>query len=484
MDVRTEDERQTIMGKGAVVAASGFATPADRRRFVNIAAAITATGGLLFGYDTGVISGALLFIRNDFAGLTPFLEGVIVSFLLVGAVVGALSGGPLSDRIGRRPTALLAAVIFGIGALAVAFTPSVGFLIFGRFLLGLGVGLASMIVPLYIAEIAPADRRGALVSLNQLMITIGILVSYIVGVIFTPIEGWRYMFGVALIPALILGIGMFFLPESPRWLFEHGQLAKARAVLARSRSPEEVDWELQEMEEIKRLAEEQARVSYKELLAPYVRPALVIGIGLAIFQQITGINTVIYYAPTILEGVGFSAGGAIAATALGVGVVNVGFTILAVRIIDRAGRRPLLIIGLIGMVVSLVLLGVVFSLGSTSGAAGLLATICLALYIASFAISLGPVFWLMISEIYPLRIRGTAMSVASIANWGSNFLVALTFPVLLATLGGTGSFWLFAALGIVAWFFVYFWVPETKGKTLEEIEASFRGVDIAPSRAS
>jgi sugar porter (SP) family MFS transporter len=456
----------------------------DRRRFVNIAAAITATGGLLFGYDTGVISGALLFIRQDFAPLSPFVQGIIVSTLLIGAVVGALSGGPLSDRVGRRPTALLAAVIFGAGALAVALAPSVAFIIFGRFLLGLGVGLASMIVPLYIAEIAPADRRGALVSLNQLMITIGILLSYIVGVIFTPIEGWRYMFGVALIPALILGIGMFMLPESPRWLFEHGQIAKARTVLSRSRSPEEVDREFQEMEEIKELEEEQARVSYKELLAPYVRPALIIGIGLAIFQQRTGINTVIYYAPTILQGAGFSEGGAIAATALGVGVVNVGFTILAVRIIDRAGRRPLLIIGLIGMIISLALLGLVFATGGAGGAAGLLATVCLALYIASFAISLGPVFWLMISEIYPLRIRGTAMSVASIANWGSNWLVALTFPVLLATLGGAGSFWLFAVLGVVAWIFVYFRVPETKNRSLEEIEASFRGTTVGSSRES
>ena len=455
----------------------------EQRRFVNLAAAITATGGLLFGYDTGVISGALLFIRQDFAPLSPFMEGIIVSTLLVGAVVGALSGGPLSDRFGRRPTALLAAVIFGLGALAVAFAPSVAFIVLGRFLLGLGVGLASMIVPLYIAEIAPAARRGALVSLNQLMITIGILVSYIVGVIFTPIEGWRYMFGVALIPALILGIGMFGLPESPRWLFNVGQVEKARAVLGRSRSQEEVELEFQEMEEIKRAEEEQEeQVGYAELLSPYVRPALIIGLGLAIFQQITGINTVIYYAPTILQGAGFSEGGAIAATALGVGVVNVGFTILAVRIIDRAGRKPLLIIGLIGMVISLALLGVVFATGGAGGAAGLLATVCLGLYIASFAISLGPVFWLMISEIYPLNIRGKAMSVASLANWGSNWLVALTFPVLLATFGGAGSFWLFAVLGIVAWFFVYFWVPETKGKTLEEIEAEFRGVQVAGSR--
>ena len=247
-----------------MAAGSADVGAAERRRFVTIAAAITATGGLLFGYDTGVISGALLFIREDFAPLSPFVEGIIVSFLLVGAVIGALSGGPLTDRFGRRPAVLVAAVIFGLGALAVAFAPSVAFIILGRFLLGLGVGLASMIVPLYIAEIAPAARRGALVSLNQLMITIGILASYIVGVIFTPIEGWPYMFGVALLPALILGIGMFMLPESPRWLFEHGQLDKARAVLGRSRSPEEVDLELQEMDEIKRLEQEQARVSYKE----------------------------------------------------------------------------------------------------------------------------------------------------------------------------------------------------------------------------
>src|SRR5215203_3648770 len=473
------------MGRGTVMSANGSAVATgSQRRFVRVAATITATGGLLFGYDTGVISGALLFIREDFAPLSDLLQGVIVSFLLVGAVTGALAGGPLSDRFGRRPIVLLAAIIFAIGAIAAALTPNVGLLIVARFILGLGVGLASLIVPLYIAEIAPPGTRGALVSLNQLMITIGILLSYIVGVAFTPIEGWRWMFAVAVIPALILGIGLFFLPESHRWLVKNGKLAKARAVLSRSRVETEVETEMQQMEELERIERQQAQVGYKELLAPWIRPALIIGIGLAVFQQITGINTVIYYAPTILQGVGFSEGGAIAATAAGVGLVNVGFTILAVRIIDRAGRRPLLIIGLIGMVISLALLGIVFSTGATGGAAGLLATVCLGLYIASFAISLGPVFWLMISEIYPLRIRGTAMSVASIANWGSNWLVALMFPVLLAALGGAGSFWLFAALGIVAWLFVYFRVPETKGRSLEEIEASFRGTTISSSRVS
>jgi len=456
---------------------------AERRRFVNFAAGIAATGGLLFGYDTGVISGALLFIRQDF-DISTFTEGIIVSFILVGAMVGAFSGGPLSDRIGRRSTTLIAAVIFGAGALIVAFAPVVPILVLGRFVLGLGVGLASMIVPLYIAEISPPDRRGGLVSLNQLMITIGILLSYIVGVIFAPIEGWRWMFAVALIPALILFIGMFGLPESPRWLFNKGQIDRARQVLSRSVSPEEIDRELREMEEIKRQESQQERVSFAELLAPFVRPALIIGVGLAIFQQVTGINTVIYYAPTILQNAGFSEQGALVANALGVGLVNVGFTILAVRIIDRVGRRPLLLIGLVGMTISLALLAIVFTMGGTNVGAGLgiLATVCLGLYIASFAISLGPVFWLMISEIYPLRIRGTAMSVASIANWGSNFVVALLFPVLLAALGGATLFWVFAAIGIAAWIFIYFQVPETKNRTLEEIEASFRGTTVSTSR--
>jgi sugar porter (SP) family MFS transporter len=471
------------MGKGGRMSEGNAVATGRQRRFVRVAAAITATGGLLFGYDTGVISGALLFITKDFAPLSSFLQGVIVSVLLVGAVTGAIAGGPLSDRLGRRPVVLLAAIIFAVGAIAAALAPNVLILVFARFILGLGVGLASLIVPLYIAEIAPPDTRGALVSLNQLMITIGILLSYIVGVAFTPIEGWRYMFAVAVIPALILGIGMFTLPESPRWLVKNGKLDKARSVLLLSRVEADVETEMQQMEEIERIERQQAQVSYKELLAPWIRPALIVGVGLAIFQQITGINTVIYYAPTILEKVGFSAGGAIAATALGVGAVNVGFTILAVYIVDRVGRRPLLLIGLIGMIVSLGLLGVVFSLGATSGAAGLLATICLALYIASFAISLGPIFWLMISEIYPLNMRGSAMSIAALCNWGSNFIVALIFPVLLATFGGAGSFWLFAVLGIVAWIFVYFMVPETKGRTLEEIEADLRGTGVTASRA-
>jgi sugar porter (SP) family MFS transporter len=289
---------------------------------------------------------------------------------------------------------------------------------------------------------------------------------------------------VAMIPALILFVGMLFLPETPRWLYENGHAERARAVLRRvlGGNEAEVNQQIQEIEEIRRQEEQQERVGYAELLKPFVRPALIVGVGLAIFQQITGINTVIYYAPTTLEAAGFSAGGAIVATSLGVGVVNVGFTILSLFLIDRLGRRPLLLIGITGMVISLFLLGLVFALGADSAALGVLATVCLALYIASFAISLGPVFWLMISEIYPLNIRGKAMSVASLANWGSNFIVSLTFLLLINALGQTGTFWLYGAIGVVSLFFVYFLVPETKGRSLEQIEADFRGTPVASSR--
>jgi MFS family permease len=256
------------MGKGGRISEGNAVATGRQRRFVRVAAAITATGGLLFGYDTGVISGALLFITKDFAPLSSFLQGVIVSVLLVGAVTGAITGGPLSDRLGRRPVVLLAAIIFAVGAIAAALAPNVLILIFARFILGLGVGLASLVVPLYIAEIGSPATRGALVSLNQLMITIGILLSYILGVAFTPIEGWRYMFAVAVVPALILGIGMFILPESPRWLVKNGRLDKARSVLLLSRVEAGVETEMQQMEEIERIERQQAQVGYKELLAP------------------------------------------------------------------------------------------------------------------------------------------------------------------------------------------------------------------------
>ena len=450
------------------MAGTSSATSGSGNGFVYLIAGVCALGGLLFGYDIGVISGALLFIEEDLA-LSTFLQSVVVSVLLVGAVVGALAGGPLSDRYGRRRIVMLAAIIFVVGAIGAGLSPGVGALIAFRFVLGLGVGLASLIVPLYIAEISPADVRGGLVSLNQLMITIGILAAYLVNYALAEAEAWRWMLALAAVPAVILGVGMFFLPETPRWLVSQDLTDRARAVLTRTRGAARVEDELADIERVENQEEE----GVGELRAPWVRPALIVGIGLAIFQQITGINTIIYYAPTILKETGFGASASILAT-VGVGVVNVLLTVVAIWLVDRVGRRPLLLFGLIGMIISLVLLGLAFLLPALSGVVGVLSTVCLMLFVASFAVSLGPVFWLMISEIYPLKVRGSAMSVATIANWASNFVVALTFLSLVEALGQTATFWLYALVSIGAWFFVYFLVPETKGRTLEKIEEDLR----------
>ena len=439
-------------------------------QFVIIAAAITAIGGMLFGYDTGVISGAILFIRQAFS-LSSTAQEIVVSSVLIGAVIGASISGFLADKYGRRIMVIAAAVVFGIGAIFTALTPDVYTLIAGRIVVGIAIGIASFIAPLYIAEVAPVSIRGALVSLNQLAITVGIVISYLVDFAFAPSGGWRWMLGLAVVPSIILGIGMYLMPPSPRWLYSKGRIDKARSVLERIRMTKNVS---EEMGEIKASLVCEQECKWSEILDPVVRPALIVGIGLAAFQQLTGINTVIYYAPTILEFAGFqSAAISILATA-GIGMINVIMTIVAISLIDRVGRRPLLLIGLIGMIISLAILGIAFVLPSLSSSLGLLAVISLMLYVGSFAIGLGPVFWLMISEIYPLRIRGRAMSTATIVNWGTNLLVAITFLSLIQLIGTPGTFWLYSIIGIIAWVFVYFLVPETKGKSLEEIEMQLR----------
>ena len=439
-------------------------------RFVYVAAIFSALGGLLFGYDTGVISGAILFIEQEFA-LSSLYIGIVVSAVLIGAVIGAAIGGDLADHVGRRKMILVAALIFALGAIGTSVTPNVVLLILGRVVVGVAIGIASEVTPLYISEVAPAKMRGSLVSLNQLAITIGIVVSYLVDYALAPSSGWRYMLGLAAVPAAILGLGMLPLPDTPRWLMNHNEPDKARKVLKRIRG-NDVDVE-KEINEIQQGLKKQ-KAGRAELLNPLVKPALIIGIGLAVFQQITGINTVIYYAPKIFQFAGVvSSSSAIFATLL-VGIVNVIFTIVAILLLDRIGRRPLLLVGLAGMVSSLILLGISFYFTSLVGSLGDFATVGLMVYVASFAIGLGPVFWLLVSEIYPLKVRGLAMSIASEANWGSNLIVALTFLTLIQLLGKSGTFWFYAAVGILAWIFAYLLVPETKGRTLEEIESHWR----------
>jgi sugar porter (SP) family MFS transporter len=447
------------------------ASAGKHRRFVYVMASIAALGGLLFGFDTGVISGALLFIRQDF-GLNAFTEGFIVSSLLLGAMVGAGISGALSDRLGRRTIILVAAIIFAVGAIGAALSPNVGILILFRFVLGLGVGTASALVPSYISESAPTDVRGSLSSLFQLAITVGILIAYLVNAVFAPVGDWRWPLGLAFVPALVLFVGMYFLPETPRWLVSKGREEEARRVLGRTRSTEEeIEGEIAQIHRVEEEAKQQA--GYRELLAPWVRPMLVAGIGLAIFQQFVGINTVIYYAPTIIKSTGLANVSSILAT-VGIGVVNVLMTIVAILVIDRVGRKPLLFVGLAGMVVSLGIIGGAFLAPSLSGIISWVTLAGLMLYVASFAVSFGPLLWVMLPEIFPLKVRGAGAGVSALSNWGANFVVSQAFLPLVALIGTTAVFWILAGICMVAAIFIYFLVPETRGRSLEQIETDLR----------
>jgi SP family galactose:H+ symporter-like MFS transporter len=296
-------------------------------------------------------------------------------------------------------------------------------LIAARVIAGVAIGIASFVAPLYISEIAPVAIRGKLVSINQVALTSGIVISYLIDYAFAPSEAWRWMFAIAIVPAAAFGVGLIFIPDSPRWLAGRGHIDIARAVLKRIRSPDEVEEELAEIQD----SVSKQKPDWSELLSPLVRPALVVGVGLAIAQQVTGINTVIYYAPTILKFAGFSSSSVAILASVGVGVVNVLLTLVVMGLVDTVGRRPLLLISLGGMSLGLGLLGLAFGLPQLAGSLGWIAVSSLMLYVGSFAVGLGPVFWLVLSEIYPLRIRGRAMSVGTIVNWAANLLVALTF---------------------------------------------------------
>jgi SP family galactose:H+ symporter-like MFS transporter len=445
--------------------------PSDKgtSRFIYVIAGISALGGLLFGYDTGVISGAILFIRQDFS-LSDTAVEVVVSSVLLGALIGAAFGGVLADRWGRRKVLIFAAIIFILGAVGTSLAPTLSLLLIGRIIVGIAIGVASFTAPLYISELAPVDKRGGLVSFNQLAITVGIVVSYLVDYALSPIQGWRWMLGLAGIPAGLLAIGLLFLPESPRWLVSHAFVEKAHKVLERIRNKGDIENELQEIQH----SLGQQRGEWSELLKPFVRPALIVGIGLAVFQQVSGINTVIYYAPTIFQMAGLKAASVAILATVGVGMINVIMTLVAIWLLDRRGRRPLLLMGLAGMILSLGSMGLAFRLPTSSGIVSWIAMGSLMVYVGSFAIGLGPVFWLLIAEIYPLKIRGLAMSTASMANWGANLLVALTFLTLIRFLGRSETFWFYGIVGIGGWLFAFFLIPETKGRTLEEIEAHWR----------
>lgn len=417
-------------------------------RFVYVAAGIAAIGGLIFGYDVVVISGAILFIKQQFA-LSPTVEEVVISAVVLGALGGAAVGGPLADRFGRRIVLMLVAVIFAIGALSTSLASTVTWIIVGRVIGGVSVGMVSMAAPLYISEISPDNARARLVSFFIVGSSCGALIAFLVNYAFSATHAWRWMFGLGVISAVILGMGMTFLPETPRWLASHGLADRARTILQRIRGTATVENEIRGIQ----AGLAQHKGSRAELMSPVVRPALIVGVGLGICQRVTGINLGFFYAPTIFELAGFES------AAVGVGVTMVLMTIVAMQTLDRFGRRPLLLIGFAGMVLSLGVLGLAFQ-ASHSGLHGGVTVGSLVLLVGAWMIGPGTAIFLLISEIYPLRIRGAAMSIATVALWAGYLLSTLTFLTLIQTLGRAGTFWLCGLLGIGAGLFAYFFVPD------------------------
>jgi MFS family permease len=400
-----------------------------------------ALGGFLFGYNAGVISGALLAIRGDFA-LRSWEQGLLVALLPLGAMVGSLLNGRLADGLGRRRTLLLDAVVFIVGTALAAAAPGYAVLLVARAITGLAVGSAASTVPLYLSEIAPPNRRGGLVTLNQLMITLGVLTSYCVDYAFAGSGSWRAMFAIGLIPAAAFLLGMLGSPETPIWL---------QAREEHDRPP---------------------RHTLRALLAPTARPALVVGVTLAVIQQFSGINAVIYYAPSVMEKTGLSAANSLLYSVV-IGAINVAATLAALPLVDRLGRRPLLLLSLGGMAVSLALLGL--QLETATAASGNWPTLlCLIAYIVSFAIGLGPVYWLLVAEVFPPSLRAAGAGLSTAVVWLSNFVVGLAFLPLAGWIGQGATFWIFAAVAALGLVFVSLHVPETKGRSFAEIDAELR----------
>jgi len=431
---------------------------------------IITIGSFLFGYDTGVVSGALLFIKHRF-DLDAFQQGLVVSALLLGAIVASLYAGRVADRFGRRRTLGLVACIFAVGLGVAASAQSYAMLIVGRVVMGLGVGGVSAVVPTYLSEISPAQIRGRVMTLNQLLITIGLLVSYVVDLVFAGSHDWRAMFAIGLIPALALAIGTLFLPESPSWLLGQGKEPRARSTIAAVAGDEAADKTIarykHEQEERKRARgdQEAGRKGFRVLLKPSLRAALAVGVTLAVLQQFAGINTIMYYAPTIMQRSGLSSSNSILYSVF-IGIINFGATIVSMRLIDRLGRRPLLLISLVGMLVSLGALGVAFVASWSS----VLTLLFILLYIVAFAVGMGPVFWVLLGEIFPPENRAVGVSAGSNANWTANFAVSLVFLPLVNWVGTGETFWAFGVVCALGIWFVSRYVPETRDREFPDVD--------------
>lgn len=425
---------------------------------------ISALGGYLFGFDFAVISGALPFLRDQF-GLNEYWEGFATGSLALGAIIGCLAAGRVADKYGRRPGLFLAALIFGVSSLAMAFASGLGVFITARFVAGIGVGMASLLSPMYIAEVSPAQYRGRMVSINQLTIVLGILITNLINYSLrnSGPDAWRWMFGLGAIPSALFIIGVIWLPESPRWLLKVGKEQKGRAVLEKIGGPE---FSSSSMDLIKLSLKGNQQVSYKAVFEKAVFPAVMIGIVLAVFQQLCGINVVFNYPSNIFASIGASKDDQLLQTVF-IGGVNLFFTILAMFLVDKIGRRPLMLFGALALAILYVIIAQLLSIQSAMVGIFLLAAI------GTYAISLGPVTWVLISEIFPNHVRGAASSIAVLCLWSAYFILTFTFPVLAKWIGMHHTFYLYSGICVLGFLFIRAKVKETKGKTLEELESVF-----------
>ncbi|POX36660.1 MFS transporter [Streptomyces sp. Ru73] len=462
----------------AAPSALGGDTPRPVRRRLRVITVIATFGGLLFGYDTGVINGALPYMKDDL-GLTPFTEGLVTSSLLLGAALGAVTGGRLSDARGRRRNILLLAVLFFVGALAATLAPSTGFMVVARFVLGLAVGGASVTVPVYLAEISPAEWRGGLVTRNELMIVSGQLLAFTSNAVIARLGGesggvWRWMLVLATIPAVVLWLGMLVMPESPRWLAAQGRFHDAYEVLKQVRSQQRAEAELSEVSALAVKDEQQKIGGWRDLRStPWIRRLMWVGFGIAVVQQITGVNTIMYYGTQILTDAGFAADSALTAN-IANGVISVLATFAGIWLLGRVSRRPMLLTGQLGTTAALLLIGV-FSMALPAGDGRAYAVLTMTVTFLAFQQgAISPVTWLMLSELFPMRMRGFGMGVAAVVLWLTNFAIGLVFPSMVSGLGVSGTFFVFVVLGLLAIVFVKRCVPETKGRSLETLETELR----------
>jgi SP family galactose:H+ symporter-like MFS transporter len=463
------------VGKAPTAAAETTASQTVTPWLVVVLAVILLSGAL-FGYDQGVISGALHGIKATFS-LSALLVEVVTSWVTLGALFGALAGGELADRLGRKRAVLIAGVVFTAGSLIEALAPNTLILVGGRLIVGVGVGVAAVAAPLYAAELAPSALRGRFISAYQLAVAGGIFIAYLVDGWLSKDGAWRWMLGLSAAPGLMLVAVALVTPQSPRWLMRMGRRTDAAAQMHKIRPGTDPGPGLDKIATV--LGQEKGRASWGEVFGKKWRRPLLVGIGLAVFQQITGINAIIYYADQIFAAAGFTTRASqTTVTTWAVGGVNVAATFIAIAFIDRLGRRKLLLAGLLGMALSLAVVGATFEFmtkatvahPAATSTAGIVTLVALVVFIACFAFSMGPVVWTVINEIFPGHIRGRAVAVATAFNWASAFIVSQVFLSLIGAIGNSFTFWLFALFCGLGWAFVFYRVPETKGRSLEQIQ--------------